>query len=229
MGAPRVLIVASRDLTSHLGDTLLWRSDIERVFSPSPEAALETLPTLGARLVVVDTESANGALRFVESLRRDPLTRRVSVAVLGHTLTVEDEDALRVAGANLVLSGRVEPKVWDGRLDELLRVPRRREVRVPVLCEAWTSIGHEPPVEGWALNLSVRGALLEMDFPLDLGTSIALTLHLPGEGAEIKCVARVVREAGGSEGRFWTGVEFLILRGDGRERIHRLIDGEPHP
>ena len=111
MGALRVLIVAARDLTPQLGDTVLWRSDIERVFSPSPEAALETLPTLGARLVVMDTENANGALRFVEDLRRDPLTRGVSIAVLGRALTLMDEDALRVAGANLVLSGRVEPGV----------------------------------------------------------------------------------------------------------------------
>ncbi len=227
MGAPRVLIVASRDLTPHLGDTLLWRSDIERVFSPSPEAALETLPTLGARLVVMDTESANGALRFIEHLRRDPLTRGVSVAVLARTLSLQDEDALRVAGANLVLSGRVEPSVWDGRLDELLRVPRRREVRMPVLCEAWSAIGNEPPLEGWALNLSMRGALLEMEVPLDLGTSVALTLQLPGAGSEVKSVARVVREAGGSEGRFWSGVEFLILRGDGRERLQTFIDDVP--
>lgn len=227
MAAPRVLIVAARDLTPQLGDTVLWRSDIERVFSPSPEAALETLPTLGARLVVMDTESPNGALRFVEDLRRDPLTRSVSIAVLGRTLTLMDEDALRVAGANLVLSGRVEPSVWDGRLDELLRVPRRREVRVPVLCEAWSSIGTEPPLEGWALNLSVRGALVEMEVPLDLGTSIAMTLQLPGAGSEVKSVARVVREAGGSEGRFWSGVEFLILRGDGREVLQQYIGDLP--
>ncbi len=228
MSAPRVLIVAARDLTPQLGATVLWRSDIERVFSPTPEAALGSVANLGVRLVVMDTDSPTGALHFIEELRRDSLTRSVSIAVLGRTLSLNDEEALRVAGANVVLSGRVEPGVWDRRLDELLSVPRRREVRVPVLCEAWSSIGSEPALEGWALNLSVRGALLELEVPLDVGTSIALTLLLPGGSAsEVRSMARVVREGGSSEGRFWSGVEFLILRGDGRQRLLRFIGDMP--
>lgn len=226
MNFPRILIVAARDLTPQLGDTVLWRAGIERVFSPSADSALDTLPLLGARLVILDTEDALSALHFVEDVRRDPLTRALSLAVLGRTLTLSDEDALRVAGANLVLSGRLDPSVWDTRLEELLHVPRRREVRVPVLCEAWSQIANEPAVEGWVLNLSMRGALIETDVPLDLGTSIDLTLQLPGEASDIKAVARVVREAGGSAGRSWSGVEFMILRGDGRDRLLDFI-GEP--
>ena len=77
---------------------------------------------------------------------------------------------------------------------------------------------------GFAVTAAAyRGALLETDAPLDLGTSIALTLQLPGSGADVKCVARVVREAGGNDGRFWSGVEFLILREDGREQLQRFI------
>jgi hypothetical protein len=175
----------------------------------------------------MDTDSRDGALHFVEKLRRDSLTRGVSIAVLGRNLSMKDEEALRVAGANLVLSGQVEPGACNGRLDELLSVPRRREVRVPVLCEAWSSIGDEPPFEGWVLNLSMRGALVEMEVPLDVGTTIALALQLPGAVAEVRSMARVVREAGGSEGRFWSGVEFLILRGDGRERLVRFLGDAP--
>jgi hypothetical protein len=224
---PRILIVASRDLTPHLGDTVLWRAGIERVFSANAEAALEMLPMLGARLVVLDTTDSDAALRFIEDVRRDPLTRGLSVAILGQDLTLKDEDALRVAGANVVLSGKVDPALWDTRLEELLHVPRRREVRVPVLCEAWSQIADEPAIEGWALNLSVRGALIETETPLDVGTSIDLTLQLPGEGTDIKAVARVVREAGGAEGRCWSGVEFLIVRGDGRDRLLLFIGDTP--
>ena len=227
MTATRVLIVAARDLTPQLGETVLWRSDVERVFSPSPKAALERVAGLGVRLVVMDTDTRDGVLPFVEELRRASLTRKVSIAVLGRTLSIKDEDALRTAGANLVLSGRVEPTLWNGRLDELLSVPSRREVRVPVLCEAWSAIGSEPPLAGWVLNLSMRGALLEMDVPLDVGTTVALTLQLPGAGAEVRSMARVVREAGSSGTRFKRGVELLTLRGDGRERLQRFIGDTP--
>ncbi len=226
MSFPRILIVAARDLTPQLGDTVLWRAGIERVFSPSVESALETLPLLGARLVILESDDASSALRFIEEVRRDPLTRSLSVTILGSTLSLKDEDALRVAGANLVLSGKVDPELWDTRLEELLHVPKRREVRVPVLCEAWSQIADEPAIEGWALNISMRGALIETDTPLDVGTSIDLTLQIPGAGDDIKAVARVVREAGSTEGRSWSGVEFLIVRGDGRDRLLDFI-GEP--
>ena len=62
---------------------------------------------------------------------------------------------------------------------------------------------------------------------IDVGTSIDLTLQLPGEGTDIKAVARVVREAGGSEGRCWSGVEFLIVRGDGRDRLQSFVGDTP--
>jgi hypothetical protein len=223
MGFPRVLIVAARDLSGQLGGTALWRAGIERVFCADPAAALETLPNLGARLVVLDSDDAAAALRFVDCVRRDPLTRTLSIVVLDRALSLKDEDALRDAGANLVLSGRVDPGLWDARLEELLHVPRRREVRVPVLCEAWSEIRGGGAREGWALNLSVRGALLETEAPLDVGSSLDVKLQLPGLGSDVLAVARVVREAGASRGRCWSGIEFLILRGDGRERLQRFI------
>jgi len=227
MAFSRVLIVAARDLTTQLGGTVLWRAGIERVFCPDPEAALETLPSLGASLVILDTEDAAAALGFIEAVRREPKTRHVSVAVLGRGLDLKDEDRLRLAGANLVLSGKVDPSLWDARLEELLHVPRRKEVRVPVLCEAWSEVSGEPALEAWALNLSVRGALLETEAPLGVGSSLDLRLQLPGQGSNIMALARVVREAGSNDGRCWSGIEFMVLRGDGRERLMSFI-GDTH-
>ena len=33
---PKVLIVSSRDLTSHLGGTLLWSAQVERLMASAP-------------------------------------------------------------------------------------------------------------------------------------------------------------------------------------------------
>lgn len=225
MVTPRVLIVASTDLTPELGETLLWRAGIERVFSPSPAAAKEVIPSLKPRLVVVDAADESATLRFVEELRADLATRHLSIAVLSRSRSLADEETLRNAGANAVLSGRVDPYLWDGRLEQLLEVPRRREARIPLLCEVWSQIGggNEPRIEGWALNMSVAGVLIETEEPVDLGSKFDLAFTLPGVGDNVRAVGQVVREAGDAGGRYRSGVEFLILRGDARERIQAFI------
>jgi CheY-like chemotaxis protein len=228
MNPVRVLVVAKTDLTPELGDTVLWRTGIERVFAPAPGAAREAIARLAPRLVVVDAIDAASTCRFIEALRAEPATRALSVAVLSRDPALADEEALLGAGANAVFSGHLDPALWDGRLEQLLEVPPRREVRVRVLIEVWSQFGSggEPPIEGWALNMSIRGALIETDQPFDLGSKLDLTFMLPGTGDEVRAVAQMVREAGEHEGRYGNGVEFLILRGDARARIEAFLASE---
>lgn len=51
--------------------------------------------------------------------------------------------------------------------------------------------------ETWTRDVSSKGMFLEFDDPPELGTRLALTLHLPAEAigkpVVLKCVARVVR------------------------------------
>jgi hypothetical protein len=226
---PRVLIVAATDLGPELGRTVLWRSDIDRVFTPTHAGGLDAARSLLPHLVLLDDTDPPATRALIIKLRDDPAVRRVSIAVLSRAraLSLPEEEALRRAGANLVLSGEVEPTLWDDRLDELLNVPRRREVRVPVRFTVWSRLGPtDPPVEGLALNLSVRGMLLESDQPLDVGTRLDLGFRLPPSGEDMKVVGQVVRESLSQAGKPHSGVEFLILRGDARERIRDFVENE---
>ena len=221
---PRILIVASADLTPELGDTLLWRADITRVFSPSHEAALDAVRAVAPSLVIIDGADMRASRVLVGRLRAGPDTREVSLIVVRRSPAPEDEQALRRAGANLVLSGHVDPALWDSRLEELLHVAPRREVRVPVLFEVSSRFAPEAePVEAWALNVSVRGVLLETSEAVDAGTRLDLRFALPPDARTIRAVARVAREAGPEQGRFRSGVEFLMLRGDARSRLRSFI------
>jgi CheY-like chemotaxis protein len=222
---PRVLIVASADLTPELGDTLLWRADITRVFSPSHEAALDAVRAVAPSLVIIDGIDTGASRALVERLRAGSETRGVSLIVLSRSKAPQDERALRQAGANLVLSGHVDPALWDSRLEELLHVAPRREMRVPVLFEVSSSrLAREAePVEAWALNVSVRGVLLETPEAVDAGTRLDLRFALPPDARPIRAVGRVARQAGPKQGRFRSGVEFLMLRGDARSRLRSFI------
>ncbi len=222
---PRVLVVASTDLSPELGDTVLWGGDVDRVFAPRSEEGLEAARRACPSMVVVDGGDSLEALSFIRRLRADTAARGASIAVLSRSSSLLDEEALRRAGANLVLSGRVDPFLWNRRLEVLLHVPRRRDARFPVLVDAWSRFGPEvEPVPGWALNISIRGVLLETGEPLDVGTKLDLRFSLPTDGPEVRTMGQVVREAPPLGERARSGVEFLILMGQARDRISWFVD-----
>lgn len=221
----RVLIVSGADLTPEFGNTVLWRRDIDRVQAPSLDLGLEAARHLMPRLVIVDGRDTRATLEFMRRVREDPRTRGTALAVLSRSPTLADEEAFRKAGANLVFAGEVDPFLWDTRLEELLNVPLRREARIPVHFEVWSRFAPgEEPIEGLALNISLRGILMEADEPLDVGTQLELSFTLPKDDEELHVVGRVVRDAGAHEGRPRSGIEFLILRGDARQRIQAFVD-----
>jgi PAS domain S-box-containing protein len=226
---PAVLIVAPSDLTSELGRTVLWRSGVERAFAGDPQTGFEAARSLAPRLVVLAAADVQEAVSFVRRLRQDPETRPTAIAVLSQSL--EDEETLRQAGANVVLPGQVDPALWDTRLEELLSVPPRLETKVPVRFQAW-STGFVPgrdAVEAVTVNLSVRGALLETTEHLEVGSKLDMSLRLPGVEAEVKVVGQVVREAGGGEGQLRSAVKFLVLRDDARKRIRSFVESGLRP
>jgi diguanylate cyclase (GGDEF)-like protein/PAS domain S-box-containing protein len=81
--------------------------------------------------------------------------------------------------------------------------------------------------EGAVVNIGARGVLLESTRPLELGAKVGLTLDLPGQPFPAAVVGQVVRLAGEEQGRFRTGIEFLVYRGDARDRIASFVESEP--
>jgi hypothetical protein len=220
----KVLIVSLHDLAPQLGRTVLWRSEVERVIAP-PQSALEVARRLAPRLLVLEASDVPLTVDMIRKLRQEPLTHHASVVVL--LRTPERPDALEGSGANLILTGEADPSLWDTRLEELLEVPPRRDLRIPVQLEVWSRLAPEGDVtEGLGLNISPRGMLLETDDALDIGTKVDLSFALPGRDDELRVVGQVVRDADGQARRPRCGVEFLILRGDARERIRAFSESQ---
>src|SRR6266511_781556 len=114
----KVLIVGSADLGT----------DLERALVSTPGGALEVARAFIPSVVVVDGADAAAALGLISRLRDNAGTRRSSIVVVSRD-TALPEEALRQAGANLVLTGPVDPPLWNTRLGELLIVPRRVRTR----------------------------------------------------------------------------------------------------
>jgi diguanylate cyclase (GGDEF)-like protein/PAS domain S-box-containing protein len=217
---PKVLIISPSDLRNELGQTILWRSDIERVFAPDLALGMEAARELAPNLVVLDgsLDDVPGAIR---SLREDPGTRSTAIAVLSRHPFLGDADVFRTYGANVAMPAQADPMLWDSRLEELLNVPRRREARIPVRLEAWSRVTEGGDViEGSALNISVNGLLFESVRPLEVGVKLDLRFRLPGYDEELHALGEVVRQPL----RPRSGIKFLVLKGEAREAIQAFVE-----
>jgi diguanylate cyclase (GGDEF)-like protein/PAS domain S-box-containing protein len=216
----KVLIISPSDLRTELGRTVLWRSDIERSFARDLAAGIEAMRSLVPSLVVIDGALADapGAIR---QLREDPDTRPAAIVAVSRHPHHADADLLRAAGANVVVPAQADPMLWDARLDELLKVPRRREARIPVRLETWSRVSEGGDVvEGSALNISVNGILFESPVPLDVGAKLDLRFRIPGHDGELQALGEVVRQ----DDRPRSGIKFLVLRGNAREVIRAFVE-----
>lgn len=219
---PKVLLVASQDPSGELAKGALFRSGVERILVTDPLAALATAKLILPNMVVIKGQPPQACEALARQLRASKETRRTAIVASFGVGTAADADALQRAGVSLVISGPIDPALWDDRIEELLSEPRRRETPVAVRFLVWPDAGAEKR-PGTALNLSVRGMLLESAGTLALGSTLELLLDLPGGRTDV--VGQVVREAG-EDGNRRYGVDFIILRGSARASIEGFVAAE---
>jgi virulence-associated protein VagC len=223
---PRVLIAAPDDLVAALDRSILNRSGVERVLAPA-EQPLDAIRACKPDLVILGDTSGSETCALLRRIRADPSTRNVQLAALSRVPPSQSEEAaLRRAGANVVLTADLLPDMSEESIGQFLDVPLRREAQVPVRYVVWSHVGPDnAPAEGRSINVSVRGLLLQTPEPVDIGSKLEISFHLPGDEVEIRAVGKAVREHPWGEKQI--GVEFLILRDAARDRIRAYV-AAPH-
>lgn len=208
----RILICSESDLRSDLAATVIGRQRIE-VYRADDLPAVKLLSsTLDPQAILVDRDLP-AARGFVEALRREPVTRKRSVAILARGPEGGVEKDLLKAGANAVL--RLPPDAgWDDRLSRLLTVPARCEARLPVHLDVET----QPQSAGSILNLSGAGMLLASRHPLRLNDELSFRFQLP-DGTTVAGRGRIARVAE----PVGYGMQFLNLPPPGKEAIGQFL------
>ena len=214
----RVIICSSEDLTADLARTFVGRAGVDRFKATSLEEVRTLARAVSPQLILVDRDLP-GAQSLVTGLRSEPATQSRSLAVLARGLFQPVEIDLLDAGANAIL--RLPPDAgWDDRLQRLLRVASRQEVRLQI--RVWVDAAVVRTAAGDAraqsVNVSANGILLETSLPLNLGQHLSLSFELEG-GTRVAARGRVVRDAGA--GRF--GVDFVDLDENSRDAIRWLV------
>jgi hypothetical protein len=225
---PTVLIAVPPALRPRLEGTFFWRSDMHRTFA-QPGEVFGLARTLGPDLIVVLPDAPADPVRSViENLRRDAVTRDAVIVVLSEK--PEEAAAFERAGASLILPyGFADSELpWHERVEDLLRVRRRRESRViadfPV--EVWLGeprSGQRMHLQATGLNLSSRGLLLDLPEKVASGTRLDLKFSAGSGLPVVSVIGEVVRTADTAEGRRFAGVHFIVVRKEARLAIRDTL------
>ena len=217
-----VVIVSAHNLQEQLRGTLLFRSNVARIRASGLEEVRRAAQAGKVDVVIVDAALPD-APALAAALRREPLTRGLSIAGLGQSEFGVFHVELLESGVNAVLP--LPPGAdWDDRLMRLFHVPSRKVARFPVsFAVGVVGQGHGEPFVGRALDLSVHGLLLEASFPLEVGEDLRLTFELPEPLGPVRGTGTVVRLAHQER----VGVELTSIEGDGRVRIKRFVESPP--
>src|SRR5687767_5542159 len=123
------LICSPLSMEEDLSTTTIWREGVERHTALTADEAIRRAGEMQVNIVLIDRDMT-GADRVVAALRRDVRTRRTSIVIIARGELDPIEVELLEAGANAILRLPAGPE-WEERLERLIQVPVRRELRAP--------------------------------------------------------------------------------------------------
>ncbi len=226
----RVLIVSDRDLKADLRGTVLWRKDVQREWISDIHQTLDRIALFKPHLIVIDWPDETPLYPLIHSIRHHDSTKEAAIVVISRALTADAEKELINAGANLILPIPLHSDLWNNRLDQLLNVTPRFNTRVGVTFALWSIhlSKDKTEVQGTALNLSYSGMLIKTRMQLDVGSKLDIRFTLPGQDCRLNVVGQIMWSMQSSANVCRSGIQFIVMRQDARERIMAFIDAS-HP
>ena len=214
-----VVICSDSTLGGELRGTVIAGDDVERRHARTAAEAVALMLAARPNLLVVD-ERLSQAERLIAAVRRNPVTRPVSIVVVAAGDFDPGDVGFILAGANAILRLPAGPD-WDERLEVLLHVPPRREARLAVLLQYQRAAYEDVrSVAGTAVNVSETGMLLETDEAIPVGVDVDLRIHLgDGRGTPLVGCGQLVRQDAARR----SGVRFYGLEHDGVPRLRRFV------
>lgn len=211
-----IALVCSEGPVAELAETMLGRQDVVRHFAKTADEVRRITRDTRPDIAIVDG-AFPGLKDVVTGLRRYP--RQVSIVVLARPGMPVNEVELTEAGANAVLVPPPGPN-WEATLSRLSTVPPRKHARVPVYFEMEVRTPGQSHVGlGTILNLSIHGALIETEHPLQLGDRLEVRFRLPAPAGGVQAHGRVLRLDAARR----YGVEFSQLEDSGRDMVSGFV------
>ncbi|MBI3179661.1 MAG: response regulator, partial [Deltaproteobacteria bacterium] len=187
----RVLVLAGSEAARMVPGRDALEEMFEVVVARSMEAVLFYLRSRSVHVVIGSGVLTDGrAEALYRAIRKTPDTRRVSILHLALPGEEREEDAIKAAGANDVLSAPFAAASFRDLLLKLANVAPRRDVRVPLQATLSDASGTS---RGATRNISVSGLLAAFHTHIAPQTELVITVPLPGLAQKILTTAVVVR------------------------------------
>lgn len=212
-----VVVCSGRSLSRDLGGTILFRDGITIEEHPTLAAAQTRLGAGGVALTIIDKE-LGGLEPFIKNLRKSVTLRSVSLAVLSRDDFDPAEVELLTAGANGIL--RLPPtEAFDQKVSQLVAIPPRREVRVPVQIQVEAIAGFGTTMPVVSVNLSPSGMLVESSYDLVIGDDISVSCRLRETSAAVfRATGKIVRRTARNQ----YGIRFTSIL-EGEEEMRTVV------
>jgi DNA-binding response OmpR family regulator len=203
------IIIAERILSSlNSADSLIGRGGITVFPARSSEEILSLHREQKADLIITELSlPMMGGAKLCTSIRSDEATKEVSI-IMAYEGTEQPLPLCRTTGANAMVEQPIEPAQLYARVSELLIVPPRKAMRVPLRITV-TGRTSDASFSALSENISISGMLLETAFRLQPNDRL-LCSFLLGHN-EVKVEARVVRADVSIPGRLRYGIKFLNI------------------
>lgn len=198
-------IIIARDIMHVLGgaDTIFGRGHITIYPARTSEEILNIHGVRKADLIITEASLPHmGAAGLCATIRSDALLKNVSIIVICDKAG-ESIDQWREAGANAVISRPIEAVLLFSRISELLVIPQRKDLRVPL----HASVKSQGQIAADSRNISISGMLLETGHALEKGDRLTCTFNIVHSEITTECIVTRADEAGPGKRRY--GVTFL--------------------
>lgn len=218
------IVLVGAILPADIQATIFQRRGFRVTEAPGGRAAFERARAERPDLVVLGFRMPDAtAPEICRSLREAPECRDVGIVVVTDGDDEEARSSSEAAGASAVVSRSAGLEIVMRTIADLLRIPSRRPVRMPVTLD-FEAAGARKQSIGRAINISESGIGIEVSRPYAVDTDLDLRFQLPGDHRAIAARARVRWLNQGGAGTFALGLEFLEMEDASRRFLSEYVD-----
>jgi len=221
-----ILMADDADIVVNLGRALFHREGCEVITAMDGRAALRLCQERSPDLALLDLRMPGlGGDEVLAELKADPATADIPVVIISGNSRPEEETRCRAAGAADYLTKPLRLEDLLRRTSELLRIPIRRHVRVPIRLAIAAAGDRDGALEGETRDVSEGGLFLATSTPLKVGDELGLCFRLPYQTRDLEVTGRVMREVPAAPSRGF-GIAFVDPSPEVVDAISRFISGQ---
>lgn len=220
----KLLVTNNVYVFRYLGTTTFRRLGIEHVVARHRDEVLPLIRSERPEAVLLDVDIAGGgALELCRSIKDDPeLGGTPVILLLRFAVTRADLDAIAASSCDDALAMPLHPDDFYHHLAQVTGLPFRRHHRVPVAIGIRLTPSEGEELGGRVVNLSPRGAGVELGAALPKGSAATLQVEFAGQRPPVVQCRVAWCHPSHQRDHFFAGLDFVDIPRQTRSLLEQL-------